>query len=300
MRILVTGSKGFIGKNLLQHLKSRRDYEVEGFDIKDGQDVLNINHVRKAVRDVDVVVHLAGKSSSHHFFEDPLKAWRTNVEGTANIVNELSREAKIIFLSTGTIYGDSAKPARESDPLPIPPNLYALSKLEGERLCLLHGNCVILRVFTGYGVGEEHKGAYASPIYKFVKSMLKGEPPLIYGDGKQVRDCIYISDIIKVIEFFIRNNPKHKILNVGTGVGTDFLSVIQIINNLLGTEISPVFTQPPKGYVGSIVADINLLKQEMDFNPISIEEGIKQLIRYFTLPTRPCGRSSPRHLRSCS
>jgi UDP-glucose 4-epimerase len=158
-----------------------------------------------------------------------------------NIITLAKRtQAKLIYPSSGNVYGKLNPPHRE-DMEPEPINLYGVAKVQAENMVKHSGiDAVGLRIFTGYGYGEERKGNLASVVCLFLLDMMKGKPPVIWGDGKQERDCIFIDDIIKsVINAAKFEVPE--IINVGSGVKVTYNRIIEAINEVLGTNIEPIF-----------------------------------------------------------
>lgn len=277
--VLVTGSEGFLGQ-VTCNLLVQKGYDVRKFDLKLGQNILFSSQIKDACKKVDAIIHLAGPCSALMFFENPNQSWKTAVEGTMNVLSAFN--GRLVFPSTCTLYGNTfgERCSRENDPLPPPPNLYAASKVECERLCLLHPNARIVRIFTGYGMSERDKGEYASPIFKFAQSMKKGERPLIYGSGRQKRDLVYETDIAEAIILTLETESEERIFNIGTGMATSFLNVIQFLNELMGSHIEPIFKTPPEGYVSSIVADTTKARLELGFEPKIIpKEGLTRILK---------------------
>jgi ADP-L-glycero-D-manno-heptose 6-epimerase len=135
------------------------------------------------------------------------------------------------------------------------------------------GDILGLRLFAGYGPGEEHKGKYASIIYQFCKQMIKDGRPVIWGDGTQSRDFVFIGDIVNTIT---ENLDKTGIIDVGTGINTSFNEIIKIINQKLGKKIKPIYVKAPKNYT----------KETLCKNPIKtylpVEFGIEVILRELT------------------
>lgn len=152
-------------------------------------------------------------------------------------------------------------------------NSYARCKSAIEELHLAYGvKALGLRISAGYGIGEEHKGEYASVIYQWLKMMMKGERPVIWGDGTQTRDFIYIDDIVdNIIE--LANKETTGIVEIGTGVNTSFNEVIRIINKVLGKNIEPIYIGKPKQYIQDTPVKAVPCK-------ISLEEGIKRIYEH--------------------
>jgi nucleoside-diphosphate-sugar epimerase len=279
-KILVTGSDGFLGKAVCSAL-GNKNYSVVSYDLVAGQNILYTEQLKEALYEIDGVIHLAAPCTPSMFYQDLTSAWNNAVVGMSNLL--ALYQGRIVFPSTCTLYGDFQFPVKENFKLPLPPNYYAASKVECERLCFLNnikgGDCKVARIFTGYGA-EEQKCEYASPVFKFIQSISKGEQLFIYGDGKQVRDFIFVDDIANALVSILETKSTEVIFNIGTGNGTSFLEILELLKQEMGSVFQPVFQSSPKGYVSSIVADISLARRELGFNPtVSIQEGIRKIIR---------------------
>jgi nucleoside-diphosphate-sugar epimerase len=139
-----------------------------------------------------------------------------------------------------------------------------------------------LRYFSVYGPNEKHKGKFANNISQFIWSIKAAESPILYGDGKQTRDFVYVDDVVHANSLALKSKEKEfGIYNVGTGVTTSFSKIVEIINENLGTQIEASHVDNPiKNYVQETKADISLAKSELGYDPRwkSVEDGIKTLI----------------------
>ncbi|MEI2779824.1 MAG: NAD(P)-dependent oxidoreductase [Candidatus Competibacter sp.] len=287
--VLVTGSSGFIG-HAITHALEKRGYRIVPFDKLEGYDVLDKSKLGEALKQVDGVIHLGSPSSVLDYFEDQEGFWNTTVVGLMNIL-ELYK-GRIVFPSTCTVYGQSLA-AKENQRLPEPPNSYAAAKIECERLCFLHnlsgGDVKTVRIFTGYGP-EEWIKKYPSPVTLFMKDMCNGTRPVIYGDGLQTKDFVFIDDIVNYLIEALETESQEKIFNIGTGVGSSFLKVIDLINKELGTNTKPIFSKKPQNrrFIQTIVANMDSSEKELKYKPsFSIEHGIKITIKkYLSLLNR--------------
>src|SRR5438132_6383091 len=143
----------------------------------------------KLVGDIDYIFHMGSPSSITLFNSNPQACFRETTEGWLNILNFAKHHAakKVVFPSSGSVYGRTAPPQAETNE-PHPSNLYAVSKLACEHIVEAIDNpppTTVLRIFAGYGPGEDHKGPFASPVTLFLKSISRNERPVIYGDGSQ-------------------------------------------------------------------------------------------------------------------
>jgi UDP-glucose 4-epimerase len=279
--ILVTGSEGFLGRPLVSRLRSL-GAGVIPYDLKIGKDVLDRPALEAAVRTVDGVIYLAGPSSSLHFLEDEHRSWMVAYHGLENTLRML--RGRIVYASTATIYGASQTPVSETAALPLPPNRYAASKLLGEHLCLRYlengADPRIVRIFSGYGVGEERKGDYASIVARCATAANTSKPlPDLYGDGSQVRDFVFVDDVVEGLILALRTTSPRRIFNIGTGRGTSFHRVLEVVGESFGTKLEPRHATAPTGYVASVVADITVAQRELGYTPsVDVVEGIRRAI----------------------
>jgi len=239
MRVLVTGGAGFIGSHLSEELV-KKGCEVVIIDNLHTGNEKNIEQIRDKVEfikadagkarsaikgKIDVIFHLGIYSSSPMYKENPLLVAKA-IEDAINLL-EFAKEqdAKFILASTSSIYNGLPLPWRE-DMKPRVSDYYTEARYCIERLLELYNKLyglrgVVLRLFSVYGPREESKGRYANVISQFIWAMLKDEQPVIYGDGEQTRDFIYVSDVVRA--FLLAMNyerSEFEIFNVGTGKET--------------------------------------------------------------------------------
>ena len=237
---LVTGSTGFIGSALSKALPT---IPVE---------VSNLPRVH-----ADYFLHFGAPSSQVLFNENDLCIKETITDFIKVVEYCKRRHLKLIFPSSSSVYTGI--------------NSYAHTKLSLENIAKAYGvNFLALRIFAGYGPGEEHKKYYASVIYQWIKQVYLGEIPTIFGDGEQSRDFIYIDDIIKII---VNNLDKSGVVDVGTGVNTSFNHVISLIkkHSFLNNELK--YIKKPNNYISKIECSTPLKSF------VSVESGIKKIIK---------------------
>lgn len=249
-KILVTGGKGFLGKRLIDKLKEN-GYIVESFDIIDGQDITNAQQVDDAIRNNDIVIHLAAVADLNYAREHPKETMDINILGTINILESCRKfEKDIIFASTCCVYGNQEVHPVDENTCPKPTEIYAHSKLAGEHLILGYAKHFgikynILRLATFYG--PEMRPALAP--YIFLSKVIKGEPIEIHGDGKQTRTFTYVDDVVSGIVAVLEANIWNEIINITTEEETSVLDLAKMCMDIIGKEVELKFVADRPGQI---------------------------------------------------
>ena len=279
-RILVTGSSGFIGINLVEELK-RQDAEVLTLTDHEGRriDVRDWRKIQE-ITDIDIVYHLAAKTYVPSSFENPRETYEVNVLGTLNILElcRLHNIEKIVFVSS-YVYGQPRYlPIDEKHPVQ-PTNPYMRSKVLGEELCKAYNNdfglkCIILRPFNVYGVGQSGDLLIQTIIaqLRYGKIELK--------DPEPKRDFVYISDLISALIKAEKFNGEFEIFNIGYGKSYSVKEIVDKIVQLYGREVREIYKgERRKNEVMDVVADIRKAKEKLGWAPkVSIDEGLSNII----------------------
>ncbi len=300
MNILVTGGAGFIGKYLVRSLLEK-DHVVTIFDnfsnstkdsisslveigvkIIDG-DITKHLEILNAVKDQDVVIHLAAKISVSESISNPLETYLVNINGTRNVLTSCEKNniKKLIVASSAAVYGEgtpNVKLIEESDINPISPYGESKVKMEQEikKFVLKHDvNCVILRFFNIYGVGQSDE--YAGVITKFMERIVHDKPLEIFGDGFQIRDFVAIEDIISSIHNTISHN-KSGTYNIASGKAITIKNLAEQMILLSEKKLKIHYTTAKKGDIKYSQADISLAKKEIGYSPKFGLDRIKQLL----------------------
>ena len=303
MRTLVTGGAGFIGSHLVDALVEK-GHEVTVLDnlttgkleniahhIEKGNitfikgDIQNTRILNKALKNVDAVMHLAALISVEESIKKPLLYHQVNVTGTLKLLKTaaINKVKHIIFASSAAVYGEPIElPIKESHPLnPLSP--YAATKIAAENYLKtynhIHGiTTTILRIFNAYGP-RQTISQYAGVITKFINNALTGKPLIIYGDGTQTRDFIYVKDVAKafIAAFEAKRSGTY---NIATGKPTTINQLAQLIKQLTKSPSSIIHTKPRKGDIKHSHADTTKAQQELEFKAkTSLKEGLKQTIK---------------------
>jgi UDP-glucose 4-epimerase len=296
-RVLVTGGAGFIGSNLANHLAADNDVIAldDGYLGTPENLDSGVEFVEESVladdlpTDVDVVFHLAALSSLNMHEEDPRKGARVNIEGFVNTVEQARQDGceTVVYASTSSIYGSRTEPSPEDMPVAVNTG-YEASKLGRERYGEYFANyhdmdmagMRFFSVYQGYGGAEEHKGEYANVIAQFADDIASGEAPVLYGDGEQTRDFTHVSDIVRGL-VLAAEHELTGIYNLGTGEAYSFNTVVEMLNDELGTDVAPEYVEnpiPEDVYVHDTCADSSKIEDETGWEPeIDFEEGIRRV-----------------------
>lgn len=298
-KVLITGGAGFIGSHLARDLlkENAEIIILDNFSSGKRENVPSNCKVIEAdaadkksldkIKDIDYAFHFGAPPSVVLFNKNPEVCVHSTVCGFLNILEWGKRIGikKLIYPSSGSVYGNTSLPQSE-DMQPKPANLYGICKLTCELVAKKYSEevpSVGLRIFAGYGPGEEHKGDFASVITLFLYSIARGKPPIVYGDGTQSRDFVYIDDVVKSIRASAERNVKNEIINVGSGKAHTFNEVVNLINRLLNKNVKPVYINKPPNYLENTLADIRKMKQVLNVKPLDLENGLKEYLTHFSL-----------------
>ncbi len=295
---LVTGGAGFIGSNLVEELlKSGEVVVIDNLhtgsleNLPDGSkglrfiqgDSANINSLGISA---DLVFHLGIYSASPMYRDNPFLVSEVVRGMTAILEYARKHDSNVVFASTSSIYNGIKTPHRE-DAIPLVTDYYTEARIVAERLsemyCKLYGiNVSAMRFFSVYGYHEDAKRGYANLATQFLKSIVNGESPILYGDGSQRRDFVFVKDVVDAL---IRASSVKgfNIFNVGYGKNYSLLELVEKINKLLGKNIQPRFTEiPVKNYVMETLADISKSEEKLGFRAkIGLDEGLSLLAKYY-------------------
>ncbi|NLV14527.1 NAD-dependent epimerase/dehydratase family protein [Haloarcula argentinensis] len=301
-RILVTGGGGFIGANLANKLAENNDVVAldDGYLGTPENVSEDVEYVEQSVldddlpTDVDVVFHLAALSSYAMHEDNPTHGARVNVEGFVNTVEQARDDGcdTIVYASTSSIYGSRTEPSPEDMDVTVNTG-YEASKMARETYAEYFQNHYDLTlagmrffsVYQGYGGAEEHKGEYANVIAQFADDLASGNAPKLYGDGEQTRDFTHVDDIVRGL-VLAAEHELNGVYNLGTGEAYDFNTVVEMLNDELGTDIEPEYVEnpiPEDVYVHDTCADFSKMHEATGWEPgISFEEGIELVCAPYT------------------
>jgi UDP-glucose 4-epimerase len=303
---LVTGGAGFIGSHIAEALVQRGDKvrvldnlvtghlsNLDGFrdriEFIEG-DVADAQIVAAAVVGVDCVFHHAALASVPWSVERPLDTNAACVTGTVTVLDAARRAGvrRVVYAASSSAYGDQPTPIKRETDLPSPISPYGAAKLAAEYYCqaftATYGfETVALRYFNVFGPRQDPASPYSAVIPLFITAMLAGRQPVVYGDGRQSRDFIFVADVVQA-NLLAADAPHAagRMVNIAGGRGTDLLTLIDLLNRLLGTNVQPKHDAPRPGDVRESLADISLARKLLGYDPqISFEEGLRRSIDYY-------------------
>ncbi|MDR1792656.1 MAG: GDP-mannose 4,6-dehydratase [Bacteroidales bacterium] len=316
IRYLITGAAGFIGFHLakrllekgnavigidnlndyydarlkyarLQELEQYPDFQFVKMDIADKcamNELFAQNHF-------DIVCNFAAQAGVTYSTVNPNAYIHSNIIGFINVL-ECCKEhnCKLIYASSSSVYGDNKKlPFAEADPIAMPKNLYAKTKINNEYLVQMYSDhfglqTICLRLFSVYGTFGRPDMGYMI----FIKSILNHLPLNIYGDGTMKRDYTYIDDVVtaiqKIISYHSVNKANNEIYNIGSSNPVSLVELIEKLENQLGTKAIKNFLPKRPEEIGTTYADVSKLKKVIGYKPnTSIDDGIKKVVGWWKL-----------------
>ncbi len=280
MKILITGASGQIGSYVLERFADKHDtagVDLKPCPIEDLKDLVvqgdlrSYEFVKKVVKDVDGVIHLAAQVSVENSWNNPVYDAENNVIATVNLLKACSgcEVDRFVYISSAAVYGNPQYvPVDEEHPKnPISP--YGVSKLAGEYYCRIFSDrihTVIIRPFNVFSARMDPNNPYSGVISKFIFRVKRKLPPVIYGDGKQTRDFVHVRDVVDFIELAVKRGENREAYNVGTGRETSILELAEIVMDIAGINGKPVFDKPRKGDIRRSCADISKARK-LGFEP---------------------------------
>ncbi|HOT05997.1 MAG: UDP-galactose-4-epimerase [Methanosaeta sp. PtaB.Bin039] len=295
MRAVVTGGAGFIGSHLslslakehevivIDDLSAGRMENLSGASVKlHIGSVLDPDLLSRAFAGADMVFHLAAVASVTQSIADPVGTSWVNAMGTLNVL-EAARAAgakRVIFSSSTAVYGNGIDQLKSEDMQPEPMSPYAVSKLAGEGYVLAYNRLYgmensALRYFNVYGPGQDPSSEYAAVVPKFITAALRNRTPVIYGDGEQTRDFVYVEDVVAANLLAARWKAPG-LYNVASGISTSINELLRIVENVTGRALSPLRQPARPGDVRHSAANISKILR-MGWEPeVSLERGLQK------------------------
>jgi UDP-glucose 4-epimerase len=280
-KVAVTGGLGFIGSHLIGRLNENNDVvivddqtsgnikNIEELDFtKIDTDFSDITQAKLEMifEDVDYVFHMAAVTSVLQSVNDPLRSNEVNITGTLKVLEAAKNcdVKKLILSSSSAVYGETETvPISEKYPMnPLSP--YAVTKATGELYCRVYSeiydlSTIALRYFNVFGPKQDPKSEYAAVIPIFIDKLLKNESPIIYGDGEQTRDFISVKQVVEANILAAKSNEIGS-YNIGLGKSTSINQLFEMIKEIMGKDINPIYENERAGEIKHSVADISKAK----------------------------------------
>lgn len=305
-RIVITGGAGFIGSHITEKL-ANQGYQVTILDdLSTGKmtniEVLlerpNVEFVQGSITDITLlqrifkgvyyVFHQAAIPSVPRSIENPHASHDINVTGTLNVLLAARDNSikKVVYASSSSVYGDTPKLPKIESMIPRPQSPYAATKVAGEYYCRVFHEVyglptISLRYFNVYGPRQDPNSQYAAVIPRFIESILKQNPPIIFGDGEQTRDFTFIEDVVEANILAAESNV-NGIFNIGSGASISVNQLAQFIIKLTqNNSIKPSHVESRPGDVKHSLADISKART-FGYKPsYKLDEGLKETFRSF-------------------
>lgn len=306
-RILVTGGAGFIGSHLVDALVERGDSVVVVDNLSSGReenlarvrdriefvrgDIRDLDLVRSLTRGCDHVLHEAALASVPLSVDDPDTTTAVNVQGTLNVLIA-ARDAgvkRVVFAASSAAYGDTDVTPQVETLLPAPVSPYAASKVAGELYLRVFAEAyglqtVSLRYFNVFGPRQNPRSHYAAVIPKFITAVLAGEPPVVFGTGRQSRDFIHVDNVVhaNLLALETPGVPGGSVFNVGAGEAYDLWTLLSVIADETGARAEPVFAPPRAGDVMRTQASIDAIRAALGYRVVvDFREGLRRTIAWY-------------------
>ena len=303
---LVTGGAGFIGSHLVSALVARGDrvrvldnlctgrlknLEAVASKIEFIQADLNETAaLARAVADCDVIFHQAALASVPRSIDDPLATHAACATGTLNLLDQARRAGarRVVYAASSSAYGNQATPRKSEHDLPSCLSPYAAAKLAGELYmqAFWHSyglETVALRYFNVFGPRQDPNGPYAAVIPLFIKAVLSGTRPTIFGDGLQTRDFTYVDNVVEAnLLAADAQGAAGLVFNIGNGESTSLLDLLKALNGICGTNLEPVFAAERAGDVRDSLAEIARARKILSYEPkIDLRTGLRPTVEYY-------------------
>jgi len=304
--VLVTGGAGFIGSHLtralaeagarvrvLDNFSGGRRVNLAGIereiDLHEG-DIRNAIACRNACRGVEAIFHLAAFISVPGSIRDPVTADAVNIGGTLNLLLA-AREAgarRFIFSSSAAVYGDAGACSVDEETLPRPLSPYGVGKLYGEHMVrLFHDQrgleTISLRYFNVYGPGQNPDGEYAAVVPKFLRALLNGYTPTLFGDGEQTRDFLFVEDVVRAnLQAAQAEGVGGEVFNIAGGRAVSIKELFSALCAAAGVAIEPAFGPARPGDIRHSCADITRAQTRLGFVPaFDLAAGLEKTVAFY-------------------
>lgn len=304
-KVVITGGAGFIGSHIAEYWTSK-DAEVHVIDNLRTGYMKNLEHLKDAVfhnisitdreavfdilNDTAYVHNLAAMISVPESIEKPLECVDINVKGLLNILDACVKHKvkKIVHSSSAAVYGENPESPKEITMRPMPKSPYGITKLDGEYYLDVYREnfglgSTSLRYFNVFGPKQDPGSQYAAAIPIFVSKALKNEPIVIYGDGDQTRDFVFVKDVVKANYLAATNLEVSGVFNVGGGKAISINDIAQLIIKETKSSSTIKYEKERPGDIKHSLSSINKTSEKLNYYPeYDLTEGLKVTINYFS------------------
>ncbi|HZJ31303.1 MAG TPA: SDR family oxidoreductase [Vicinamibacterales bacterium] len=302
---LVTGGAGFIGSHLVEELVRRGERvrvadsfitgkrenlaHVPGVELIEG-DLADFAVAQRAVTGVDYVLHQAAIPSVPRSVQDPITSNRANIDASLNVL-VAARDAKVrrlVYAGSSSAYGNQPTLPKVETMGTAPLSPYALQKLVAEQYCLmftqLYGlETVTIRYFNVFGPRQDPSSPYSGVISLFIRALIEGKQPTIYGDGGQTRDFTYVANVVDgVLRACTAPQASGEVINVAIGGRVSLNELFRTLKDLTGAAVEPIYAETRAGDVRDSQADIGKAHRLLGYQPtVTLEQGLEKTVAWF-------------------
>ena len=302
---LVTGGAGFIGSHLVEELVRRGERvrvadsfitgkrenlaHVPGVELIEG-DLADFAVAQRAVTGIDYVLHQAAIPSVPRSVQDPITSNRANIDASLNVL-VAARDAKIrrlVYAGSSSAYGNQPTLPKVETMGTAPLSPYALQKLVAEQYCQmftqLYGlETVTIRYFNVFGPRQDPSSPYSGVISLFIRALIEGKQPTIYGDGGQTRDFTYVANVVDgVLRACTAPQASGEVINVAIGGRVSLNELFRTLKDLTGAAVEPIYAESRAGDVRDSQADIGKAHRLLGYQPtVTLEQGLEKTVAWF-------------------
>ncbi|MGH9237829.1 MAG: SDR family oxidoreductase [Vicinamibacterales bacterium] len=302
---LVTGGAGFIGSHLAEELARRGERvrvadsfitgkrenlkHIPGVELIEG-DLADLAVAERAVAGVEYVLHQAAIPSVPRSVQDPITSNRANIDASLNVL-VAARDAgvrRLVYAGSSSAYGDTPTLPKVETMGTAPRSPYALQKLVAEQYCQmftrLYGlETVTIRYFNVFGPRQDPSSPYSGVISLFIRALVEGRQPTIYGDGEQTRDFTYVANVVDgVLRACTASDASGEVINVATGGRISLNQLFDVLKGLTGSDASPLYAEPRAGDVRDSQADIGKARRLLGYQPlVALDQGLAQTVAWY-------------------